>query len=147
MILLDPDGRTGSPAISPSGCGDRRAGIGGEGVLRAVRTAAMTEAAGTAVAGRGSATGVLVDGARGGSPEWFMDYRNADGSVAEMCGNGIRVFARYLAEHGLAGGKEFTVATRSGPRQVRLEAPGSAAGNGGTGGFGRLLLPLESPWR
>jgi diaminopimelate epimerase len=49
-----------------------------------------------------------------------MDYRNADGSVAEMCGNGIRVFSRYLAEHGLAPGPEFAVATRSGPRQVRL---------------------------
>ena len=31
-----------------------------------------------------------------------MDYRNADGSVAEMCGNGIRVFARYLVDEGLA---------------------------------------------
>ena len=53
-----------------------------------------------------------------------MDYRNADGSVAEMCGNGIRVFARYLAQHGLAPGPEFAVATRSGPRQVRLGASG-----------------------
>jgi diaminopimelate epimerase len=50
---------------------DRRAGIGGDGVLRAVR--------------RGE--------------RWFMDYRNADGSVSEMCGNGIRVFARYLHDH------------------------------------------------
>ena len=49
---------------------DRRAGIGGDGVLRAVRR----------------------DGG------WFMDYRNSDGSVSEMCGNGIRVFARYLHE-------------------------------------------------
>ena len=53
-----------------------------------------------------------------------MDYRNADGSVAEMCGNGIRVFARYLAQHDLAPGPEFAVATRSGPRQVRLGASG-----------------------
>jgi diaminopimelate epimerase len=53
-----------------------------------------------------------------------MDYRNADGSVAEMCGNGIRVFARYLAQHGLAPGPEFAVATRSGPRQVRLGTSG-----------------------
>jgi diaminopimelate epimerase len=49
-----------------------------------------------------------------------MDYRNADGSVAEMCGNGIRVFARYLVRRGLAAGPEFTVATRSGPRLVRM---------------------------
>ena len=65
-----------------------------------------------------------VPGAGLARPEWFMDYRNADGSVAEMCGNGIRVFARYLAEHGLAPGPEFAVATRSGPRQVRLGASG-----------------------
>jgi diaminopimelate epimerase len=84
--------------------------------------------------GAGSGAGGLGDaasvpGAGLARPEWFMDYRNADGSVAEMCGNGIRVFARYLAQHGLAPGPEFAVATRSGPRQVRLGAvlgPGSA---------------------
>jgi len=54
-----------------------------------------------------------------------MDYRNHDGSTAEMCGNGIRVFARYLAEHGLATGPAFTVATRCGPRQVSLHDDGS----------------------
>jgi diaminopimelate epimerase len=103
VILLDPDGREGlTPALAARLC-DRRAGIGGDGVLRAVRTAAMTDA---------------------GGAEWFMDYRNADGSAAEMCGNGIRVFALYLAQHGLAGGPEFTVATRSGLRQVRLDPAG-----------------------
>ena len=40
-----------------------------------------------------------------------MDYRNSDGSIAEMCGNGIRVFARYLAERGLVTGAAFSVAT------------------------------------
>ena len=69
-----------------------------------------------------------------------MDYRNADGGVAEMCGNGIRVFARYLAEHGLAEGKEFTVATRSGPRRVRLEAPGS----GEAGWVGDVTVDMGS---
>jgi diaminopimelate epimerase len=53
-----------------------------------------------------------------------MDYRNADGSIAEMCGNGIRVFACYLLEHGLAAGPSFAVATRSGARQVRVEPDG-----------------------
>ena len=67
-----------------------------------------------------------------------MDYRNADGSVAEMCGNGIRVFVRYLAGHGLTGSKEFTVATWSGPRQVRLDGPG---GDGGvTVDMGRVAV-------
>ncbi len=84
----------------------------------------MAEAAETGVAVSGSAgDGVPGLGAEPGA-EWFMDYRNADGSVAEMCGNGIRVFARYLAEHGLTEGRELTVATRSGLRHVRLDAPG-----------------------
>jgi diaminopimelate epimerase len=130
VILLDPDGREGlTGALAVRLC-DRRAGIGADGVLRAVRTAAMTEAAGAGGAGAvatedGAAGdgGTSVAAGAAGGPEWFMDYRNADGSLAEMCGNGIRVFARYLAEHGLTEGKQFTVATRSGPRHVGLEAP------------------------
>lgn len=50
--------------------------------------------------------------------EWFMDYRNADGSIGEMCGNGIRVFARYLAEAGLVGSKPVRVGTRAGVKEV-----------------------------
>jgi len=71
-------------------------------------------------------------GAAGEEAEWFMDYRNADGSLAEMCGNGIRVFARYLARHGLVERQEFTVATRSGPRRVRLDAGGDVTADMGT---------------
>src|SRR5215470_12117794 len=139
VILLDPDGREGLTRALAARLCDRRAGIGADGVLRAVRITAMAEPAGSGAAGGGAArngtggsgtagngsagTGVPGPGAEPG-PEWFMDYRNADGSVAEMCGNGIRVFARYLAEHGLTEGKEFTVATRSGPRRVRLDGPG-----------------------
>jgi diaminopimelate epimerase len=106
VILLDPDGTGGLTAGLAARLCHRRAGIGGDGVLRVVRAASAAA------------------GAAGGAPEWFMDYRNADGSVAEMCGNGIRVFARYLVEHGLAAGPDFTVATRSGPRRVRLGATG-----------------------
>ncbi len=46
-----------------------------------------------------------------------MDYRNADGSIAEMCGNGIRVFARYLLDNGLAAGPELAIGTRAGVRR------------------------------
>ena len=67
-----------------------------------------------ALSGWGGATGA----------EWFMDYRNADGSVAEMCGNGIRVFGRYLLDHDLVGLPEFGVATRAGVRPVRAEPDG-----------------------
>jgi diaminopimelate epimerase len=78
---------------------DRRAGIGADGVLRVIRTSALTPE---------------VEG-----PEWFMDYRNSDGSLAEMCGNGIRVLARHLVEEGLVpAGEPIPVATRAGVRTV-----------------------------
>jgi diaminopimelate epimerase len=109
VILLDPDGSGGLTAALTARLCDRRAGIGADGVLRAVRAAAC---------------GIAWPADGAAEPEWFMDYRNADGSVAEMCGNGIRVFARYLVRHGLAEGSEFTVATRSGPRRIRMGTDG-----------------------
>ena len=121
VILPDPEGSGGLTADLAVRLCDRRAGIGADGVLRVVR-AAVAPVDGPGVAG----AGVAGAGGPGGAvaPEWFMDYRNADGSLAEMCGNGIRVFARYLVQHGLAAGPEFTVATRSGPRRVRIGADG-----------------------
>lgn len=85
---------------------DRHAGIGGDGLIRVVPTAAAVE-----------------DSVRAQAAEatWFMDYRNADGSVAEMCGNGTRVFAAYLRRAGLEVGAEFAIATRAGLRVVRVE--------------------------
>src|SRR5215472_12641869 len=103
VVLLDPDDSEGlTPGLAARLC-DRRAGIGGDGVLRAVRAAA--HGPGGPAAGTGSGANGAA-GPEGGvaEPEWFMDYRNADGSLAEMCGNGIRVFARYLAQHGLVAG-------------------------------------------
>ena len=84
----------------------RHTGFGADGVIRAVPAA-------------------LVDpGAAEQGAEWFMDYRNADGSVAEMCGNGIRVFAAYLRRSGLldlADGAVTRIATRAGVLGVRRE--------------------------
>ncbi|HXP20898.1 MAG TPA: diaminopimelate epimerase [Streptosporangiaceae bacterium] len=88
---------------------DRHAGLGADGVLRVVSTAAL---------------GPEACGPETGAAQWFMDYRNSDGSVAEMCGNGIRVFARYLIDHRLAAGPELAVATRAGLRLVRRQADG-----------------------
>ncbi len=108
VIVPDVDGVLElTPELVAALC-DRHFGIGGDGVLRVVRTAAVEGAAAS-----------QVDAA-----EWFMDYRNGDGSVAEMCGNGVRVFAQYLIEEGLAAGPEVTVATRAGLRSVRAEADG-----------------------
>jgi diaminopimelate epimerase len=50
--------------------------------------------------------------------DWFMDYRNADGSRAQMCGNGVRVFAHYLRTSGLEQRDEFVVGSLAGPRPV-----------------------------
>jgi diaminopimelate epimerase len=108
VIVPDPDGRIElSPAAVARLC-DRRAGIGGDGVLRVVRSAVHPEAAEMAA-----------------EAEWFMDYRNSDGSVSEMCGNGIRVFARYLADEGLTGDKPVRVGTRAGVKEVVLNDDGT----------------------
>src|SRR5215470_6223132 len=121
VILVDPaDDQRLSPGLAARLC-DRRAGIGADGVLRAVRTGALAGGSQTAGAPNGGGPGSPA----GPAPEWFMDYRNSDGSTAEMCGNGLRVFARYLARRGLAAGPAFTVATRSGFRRVRLEEDGT----------------------
>ena len=72
---------------------DRRAGIGGDGVLRVVRE----------------------------DDRWFMDYRNSDGSISEMCGNGIRVFARHLVDEGLVDGSApIPVGTRDGVKLLSV---------------------------
>jgi diaminopimelate epimerase len=72
---------------------DRRFGIGADGCLRVVP---------------------------GDNGTWFMDYVNADGSIAEMCGNGARVYARYLVAAGWAEPGTLTLATRGGLRQVTV---------------------------
>ncbi|PWN01286.1 diaminopimelate epimerase [Nocardioides silvaticus] len=88
---------------------DRRAGIGGDGVLRVIRTAAIETGAGQ-------------------DAEWFMDYRNADGSFSEMCGNGIRVFGRHLALEGLVDASgPVLIATRDGVKTLTF-ADGAADG-------------------
>ncbi|MGZ8179866.1 diaminopimelate epimerase [Williamsia sp. SKLECPSW1] len=88
---------------------DRRAGVGGDGLLRVARTDALCIA------------GVLDEiPADVATTDWFMDYRNADGSVAEMCGNGVRVFAHHLVAAGLVDGPEFTVGSRAGGRRVHV---------------------------
>ena len=89
VILPDPDDRLVlSPKLVAALC-DRRFGIGADGVLRVVRH-------------------------RQPGAEWFMDYRNADGSIAETCGNGLRVFARYLVASELVATPQVVIATRAG---------------------------------
>lgn len=93
-FVLFPDPVELTPELVAAVC-DRRTGIGADGVLAVVAT--------------------------GGEPAYFMDYRNADGSLAEMCGNGVRVFARYLVDAGLVRAGRFEVATRAGDKQVEVD--------------------------
>jgi diaminopimelate epimerase len=80
-------------------------------------------------AGAAAAAGVvdrLPEGVAAG--DWYMDYRNADGSIAQMCGNGVRVFAHYLRASGLESRDEFVVGSLAGPRPVVLhQADGTTA--------------------
>src|SRR6476620_12102805 len=99
------------PFTKGHGTGNRF-GIGGDGVLRVVRSTAIDEGAEAADSGA----------------EWFMDYRNADGSKAEMCGNGVRVFVRYLVDVGWADvdGDPLKVGTRAGIKTVTRSDRGYA---------------------
>ena len=107
VLLPDPDGSVHGdldPALVRWLC-DRRGGIGGDGVIRVIRSAAYAPGQ-----------------AQAGAAEWFMDYRNADGSPSQMCGNGIRVFARHLVQEGLVKPDEpIRIGTRGGTRTVQLD--------------------------
>lgn len=94
---------------------DRRAGIGGDGVIRVARTVSVDED---------------FVRAQAEEAEFFMDYRNADGSVSEMCGNGVRVFAEFLRSQGLVTDESFAVATRAGVKRVRVSELGYAVDMG-----------------
>ncbi|MFC8101637.1 diaminopimelate epimerase [Streptomyces sp. NPDC057363] len=119
VIVPDPENVIDLPPAAAAALCDRRAGIGGDGLLHVVRSAAHLEARDMAA-----------------EAEWFMDYRNGDGSVAEMCGNGVRVFARYLQRAGHAAEGDLTIATRGGVKRVHLAKNGDV-----TVGMGRALLP------
>jgi diaminopimelate epimerase len=109
VLLCDLEAKlTLTPPTVTALC-DRRRGLGADGVLR-ITTAAAAQAAG--VLDR------LPDGVDTG--DWYMDYRNADGSIAQMCGNGARVFAHYLRASGLEQRDEFVVGSLAGARPVTL---------------------------
>ena len=106
VLLPDLDGAIDlTPALVRALC-DRHAGVGADGILRIARSENDPDAK------------ELAAGA-----EFFMDYRNADGSIAEMCGNGVRVFVRYLQRVSLVG-ESAAVATRGGIVSVRSGTDG-----------------------
>ncbi|BCO36797.1 diaminopimelate epimerase [Mycobacterium heckeshornense] len=109
VLLPDPEAKLTLTAQAVAALCDRRRGLGADGVLR-ITTAAAAQAAG--VLDR------LPDGVDAG--DWYMDYRNADGSIAQMCGNGARVFAHYLRVSGLERRDEFVVGSLAGARPVTV---------------------------
>lgn len=128
LILPDLDGRLVLTPDRVRWLCDRRAGIGADGVLRVVRCASEPDFAD------------FADVA-----EFFMDYRNADGSTAEMCGNGARVFVRYLHATGLLGARSTVIATRGGLVSAELrgaEAEEIAIGMGAVVGDASPPVPI-----
>lgn len=107
VVLPDLDATLDLTPEAVTALCDRRRGLGADGVLR-VTTAGAALAAGVFPA--------LPEGVAAG--DWYMDYRNADGSIAQMCGNGVRVFTHYLRAAGLEHRDEFVVGSLAGPRPV-----------------------------
>ena len=116
VLFSDPEGDTELTPTQIAAVCDRRFGVGADGVIRAVRSRNLDDGA-SALAEDPSAA-------------WFMDYWNADGTVSEMCGNGIRVFTSYLLDQGLAelpAGVSIAIGTRAGVRTVSRTATGFQA--------------------
>lgn len=110
VLVADPEGAEPLSTERVRALADRRFGIGADGVIRAVRAGATGDA--------------LLDAAPRGT--WAMDYWNADGSVSEMCGNGVRVFVHFLLESRLAqlaDGEGIDIATRAGVKRVERRGP------------------------
>jgi diaminopimelate epimerase len=104
VVLFDPDQRYGLTDRQVQALCSRTRGLGADGVLRAVPAEV--------------------------GADWFMDYRNADGSIAEMCGNGARLFAIALRDAGLVGVDSFTLQTRGGERPVSVDGDQVTVGMG-----------------
>jgi diaminopimelate epimerase len=126
VLFADPDAAVDLSPERIRALADRRFGVGGDGVIRAVRADAIPDGA-----------AVLAE-----DPDitWFMDYHNADGSPAEMCGNGVRVFARYLTESGLVEllpGETLSIGTRKGIVDLQRQT------NGFQADLGRWSLGLD----
>ena len=119
VLVLDEHGELDlSPKQIAKIC-DRHFGVGADGYIRVIRSKNLAE---------GQALLAEVPEA-----EWFMDYHNADGSVAEMCGNGTRVFARFLTEKGLvelADGQTLSIGTRAGVKDLQRNMAGFAVDMG-----------------
>ena len=127
VLVLDAEGALSLSKTQIAKICDRHFGIGADGLIRVVKSESLPE---------GKA--LLLEEP---NAVWFMDYYNANGSAAEMCGNGIRVFAKYLLDRGLAeiiDGGTLPVGTRDGVKDITKSATGFAVD------LGRWRLEAES---
>ncbi|MDP9693684.1 UNVERIFIED_ORG: diaminopimelate epimerase [Arthrobacter globiformis] len=119
VLVADPEGVHAISAEQVAQLCDRHRGIGGDGLIRAVPSRLLDE-------GRQ----ILAENP---DAEWFMDYRNGDGSLSEMCGNGVRVFVHFLLAEGLAqlpAGGSLTIGTRGGVKTIVRTGDGYAVDMG-----------------
>ena len=133
VLLADPDGSVHGELSSSRvrALCDRRAGLGGDGVLRVIRTVAYDDLA-------------CSEGSRGTGAEWFMDYRNSDGSLSEMCGNGIRLFARFLVDACLVDpAAPIPVGTRDGVKLLTVDGESITAEMGTPKVLGDTTVAVE----
>ncbi|MCL2515417.1 MAG: diaminopimelate epimerase [Microbacteriaceae bacterium] len=115
VLIADPDDVLELTTERVQALCDRHFGVGADGVIRAVRSQYIPGGVGAEIL------------AENPDAEWFMDYYNADGSIAEMCGNGIRVYVEFLTRSGLAElkpGATLPIGTRAGVRTVQRSADG-----------------------
>lgn len=127
VLVLDPEGKLSLTKAQIARICDRHFGVGADGFIRVVHSARLPE-------------GNLIL-QQEPDATWFMDYYNADGTAAEMCGNGIRVLARFLSERGLVkieGGSTLAVGTRDGVKDI------TKSSNGFVVDLGRWRLEGES---
>ena len=101
VVLFDPKGEVSISSAQCAAICNRTTGIGADGFIRITKS----------------------------EDRWFMDYRNADGSLAEMCGNGIRVMAKYLVERGHQPEGIFPIKTRDGVKHLRVPLDGDISVN------------------
>lgn len=115
LLFLDPNGEVNLSSQDIQNICNRRKGVGADGIIRVVSSSAIE-----------GGQGILEEEP---NATWFMDYYNSDGSVAEMCGNGIRVFAKFLIDNELVDlrdGQSISVGTRAGVKDIQRGKNGFA---------------------
>lgn len=127
VMLVDLDDERPLKPDEVAAVCDRRTGVGADGLIRVVR-------------------------GEGGGPRFFMDYTNADGSAAEMCGNGVRCVGALAHAQGLIDldELEFDVLTRAGTKHLRLHPGDDGVVRTVTVGMGpanltRAAIPMRGP--